>query len=163
MDIQLVIAVVGTALTTISVVILIWRLTREKPRLEVEVISCQHKVRSDHKATIVGLKFRVHNKGDKATTLTRLDTKLSDTMGDEHTGTKELKTDIESHRSTEILAPLFLFQPPFQYPIILACTFTLHHTHGRMSFKRDSQESDEVLHNTGYVLSSSRGLNKLVG
>jgi len=41
MDIQLVIAVVGTALTTISVVILIWRLTREKPRLEVEVISCQ--------------------------------------------------------------------------------------------------------------------------
>jgi len=150
MDTQLIIAVVGTALTTILVVIGVWQLTREKPKLEVEVISCQHKVRSDNKATILGLKFRVHNKGDKATTLTRLDTKFLDVRGDEHSGTKELKTDVEAHRSTEVLAPWFLFEPPFQYAVVLPCLFTLHHTHGKKSFKKSSQESDEVSYDTGY-------------
>lgn len=151
MDIQqLTIAIVGTALTTITVIVLIWRLTREKPRLKIEVISCQHKVRADNKATLLGLKFRVHNEGDKATTLTQLDVKLSDVTGYGHAATKELKTDVEAHKSTETVTPLFLFEPPFQYGTVLQCAFALHHTHGKKSFVASSKESNEVQSDTGY-------------
>lgn len=138
----LLLAIIGA----IGTVFGIWKyITREKPKLNVEVLSCKHRVRSDYKATNVKLEFRVHNSGDKGTTLTKLDVSFLDWNKIPHAMTKNLKVDVDANKTTEKLEVLFTFSPTFQYAESFPCTFTLHHTHGRSPFKSNSQQSSEDL------------------
>lgn len=141
--ILLIIAIIGA-------IILVLRFTREKPRLNVEVLSCKHRVRSDHKTTNLKLQFRIHNSGDKGTTLTKLAVSLYDWNGNPHTATENLKIDVDGRKSTDTLEVLYTFSPTFQYGEWLSCTFTLHHTEGSLVFKANSQESSEDLSRRGF-------------
>lgn len=136
----------------IGLIILLWRFAREKPRLNAEVLTCKHRVRSDHNATHVRLEFRVHNRGDKPTTLTKLGISFLDWNGNPHTATENLKTDVGENTTTKNLEVLHTFYPTFQYAESFPCTFTLYHTHGKLSFKTNSEESSRDLSKSGFFV-----------
>ena len=153
MSLELIVAIIGGALIpTIALLYAIWRHRQEKPFLKAEILNCRHRGSSRGEYTDVRLRFKVHNSGKRATTLTRLDIAVPDGKKKYHTMSEQMKVDIAADESTEILDILFRFAPPFEYLSKCHARFALKHTHGSHLFDAFSHQSDESLTSEGFLI-----------
>jgi hypothetical protein len=147
---ELEIAIIGII---VMIVLAAWGFFREKPKLKVDVLSCKHGIRRDREATLVRIEFKVHNKGNKPTTLTKLQISFKDYKGNQHEATEDLKTDVDAGKSTQDPIEIwYTFSPPFEYAETFPCDFTLYHTHNKKSFKAESRESKTSLDRFGVAV-----------
>lgn len=142
MDDQTVLEIIPIILTAIGLIIAYWAVKRAKPRLSVEVSDCKHGIRRDGGAFLLVIDFRVHNRGDKNSTLTALEVSFVDGQGNTQHKTETLKQDLDAGKSTGEMEVFFSFIPPFPYAERIQCRFVLHHTFGKQTFVAYSTKSD---------------------
>jgi len=153
MDDQTLLAIVGSVLTAIGVIVGIWAVAkRVKPKLKVQVLSCEHGIRRDGNAFLLRLIFRVHNMGDKNTTLTELETSFRDGQGNPYRKVENLKQDVDAGESTDELKVVYSFTPPFPFLSGSRCDFILRHTHNEYSFFAYSTQSATPIDPRGFFL-----------
>lgn len=137
MSVGLGLSILATVISLSSLTLHFVRFRREKPDLQIEVMKCRHHALSAKvKQTQLRIEFYVHNKGDRATQLNRLEL---ETFGQ----TNYLQNAVDAHRSIKE-------DCNFDIPVnitdeILQCTFVLHHTHGDKKFDITSQKSAKSL------------------
>lgn len=146
---------INTAISIIAIVIasislyFSWvRMRKERPILSYEISSCLHKVAENGKSTNLELVFRLHNRGDRGTKLTKIEVSARDVMGTEHHCSKELSQQLEAHFSTDQIRTFFDFMPTFQYGQKMQCSFTVYHTERKYPFYYESVEAEYYLHDS---------------
>ncbi len=142
MDDQTVYEIITIILLAIGSIIAYWTVKRVKPRLSIEVSNCMHGIKRDSSAFLLVIDFRVHNTGDKNSTLTALEVSFVDGQGNTQHKTVTLKQDLDAGKSTDEMEVLFSFIPPFPYAEKIQCSFVLHHTFGKQTFVAYSTQSD---------------------
>ena len=146
-------ALVGSIIIpVVTVVVSIWAVKRVKPKLDVQVLNCEHGIRRDGGAFLLRLIFRVHNKGDKNTTLTELEVLFRDGQGNPKHMIESLKVDVEAGKSTENLEAVYSFTPPFPYSPKFRCSFVLRHTYDEYSFTAYSTQSATNIDKGGFFI-----------
>ena len=93
-----------------------YRIKKEQPLLEHEVFSCKHKVTEDGESTDLELRFILHNRGDRGTSLTKIEVYATDFKGEEHQSSYDL-SNVEylgATNSTKKITAHFRFSPHFQ-------------------------------------------------
>jgi hypothetical protein len=91
------------------------------------------------------MEFRLHNRGDRGTRLTKIEAIATDAAGKEHSSSQELSVQLNVCDSTKKITCLLSFVPHFQYTIKMPCRFNIVHTHGQYPFTYESQESERYL------------------
>lgn len=154
-SLELILGIIGTITgvlgTAVSTILYLLKYRKDKPILEVTTESCKHKVSIKGRKTDLRCGFVVKNKGDRDTTINKLEVSFLDSESIPHRQTKNLNVDLGGGLS-EPLNILFEFTPPFQYRKKFECNFVLYHTHGKHPFSKESEESDKHLSDEGYVI-----------
>jgi len=126
-------------LAAIGLSIAYWGVKRSKRNLSVEVLDCSHGIAKDDCAFHLNVSFRVHNIGDKNSTLSSLKVSFVDPQNNTQQKIERLKQDVTG-KSTEKLDISFTLSPPFPNVEVIPCKFVLYHTFGKRTFVADSEK-----------------------
>ena len=143
--INIAISIIAIAIALISLYFSWVRMRKERPILSHEIFSCLHKVAENGKSTNLELVFRLHNRGDRGTKLTKIEVSVHDLTGAEHHSYEEWSMQLDAHTSTEKVRSFFYFAPSFQYGPKMTCNFKIYHTDKAYSFECESQEAGQYL------------------
>jgi hypothetical protein len=139
MDGQTINALIDVALAAIGLSIVYWGVKRSKRNLLVEVLDCSHGIGKDDCAFHLNVSFRVHNNGDKNSTLTSLKVSFVDPQNSTQQKIERLKQDVAG-KSTGKLDVSFTLSRPFPNAEVIPCRFVLRHTFGKRTFVADSEK-----------------------
>ncbi len=129
-------------LITISLLIVLWKNGPLKPKLSIEAVTCKHSLRNDEAAFLLLVNLQLHNRGNKKTTITGLETHFVDAQNRLQSQTLTLNLDVGTGVQATPVKVLFSFAPPFPTSEKLKVHFILYHTYGREVFVADSARSD---------------------
>jgi hypothetical protein len=150
---NLVLGIIGTLTGSIAVIIHIWRLRRESPRLETKVLKCEHDFtvsKSQIKTISFWAEFQMKNLGDRGTSVNDISLSFEDD-GKKYqlkkryyrgTFVESERKWINAHHTMDIEADFYdTFEGNDKEQI--DCTFTIFHTHGAKNVKAVSQKREE--------------------
>jgi len=137
MSVELSLSIFATIVSLCGLILHFIRFRREKPNLHIEVTRFKHHFASAKvKKTELKIEFYVHNKGDRATQLNKLELQT-------YNQTQVLKDAVDAHKS--IRQNCYFVVPSRIEKQKLQCSFVLYHTHGEKRFEATSEETPQSL------------------
>jgi hypothetical protein len=156
-SVNLALGIIGTITGIVALFISWWTLRKEKPHLEVSVLSCEHmSVISQSKVKNVSfwIRFQLKNTGDRGTTINSVDLIFND---DSKKGRYKLqswslngvilqqdKTWLNAHETADVETNFVAIPFPDADKELMNCTFTIYHTHGAKPIECVSHERKET-------------------
>jgi hypothetical protein len=150
---NLVLGIIGTVTGSIAVIIHIWRLRKENPRLEAEAVKCEH----DYTVSKSGIKtisfwtdFMIKNIGDRGTSINDIDLDFEEDGQKYHLKkqffmwrpAEEKRIWISPHETLDLSVSFYqTFQGKERETI--DCHFIVYHTHGAENLKTVSLKRKE--------------------
>jgi len=146
---NLVLGIIGTITGSIAIFIHFWRLRKESPRLEGEILKCEHDFavsKSKIKTVSFWVELQIKNLGDRGTSINDIDLNFEDDGQNYHLkgyfrGNVEdsQRRWISPHETINISVDYWItFEGNDKEQI--DCTFTIYHTHGSQNVKTISQK-----------------------
>ena len=145
--INLTLGIVGTLSGVISLTVHLWRLKRENPRLELNVLHCKHSFEAETNAISFWSEIELRNLGDRGTNILGTDLMfeyedkiyvLKISNQDSATEENPIKwiRPHETLRNLQVAFTKFEVEPRNCIDV----TFTIYHTHGAEKIKAKSQK-----------------------
>ena len=151
LSVELILGIIGTATGVLGLIIHFVRLRKEKPVLKIEVTKCWHytaRNRNRQPTFRLELGFRIKNTGHYGTTLSKIEAVFHDS-GKRYLMENDLFQPEQAHISPTLpvenlwIPPhkttdtwsVFLLEGAVIKQEVLKCSFILHHTHGKETFK----------------------------
>jgi len=147
---NLVLGIIGTVTGSIAVIIHIWRLRKENPRLEMKVLKCEHDYAVSTTSSAITISFwtdfMIRNVGDRGTSINDMDLDFQENGQKYHLKKQHFwagqaggeRIWISPHETLDLSTNFYqTFQGKEKETI--DCHFIVYHTHGAENIKAVSQ------------------------
>lgn len=149
---NLALGIIGTITGSIAILIHLWRLRRETPRIKVKVLQCEHDFEPKRNQISFWTKFQIKNFGDRGTSINDIDLVFISDYQEyclrrqyfREPRKRSQRRWINPHETIDLEVDFYEEHRGLVGDRI-NCTFSIYHTHGAETVKTISQKRKVVI------------------